>query len=111
MNATSLALGLLIACPAALGGDAPSAGGSTCGRSEGTFFESQVWPNVVAARCVQCHQAGGEAEESSLVLLDPRKLEGHARDEAMARNRDAFARMARMRDGKRSRLLVKATGG
>ena len=46
-----------------------------------------------------------------MILQDPRKLQGHARDEAMRHNRDAFARLARVKEGDQSRLLVKATGG
>src|SRR5262249_2511905 len=39
------------------------------------------------------------------------RLQGDARDDAMRRNRDAFARLARVKEGDESRLLVKATGG
>jgi len=43
--------------------------------------------------------------------LDPRKAQGHAQEEAMRHNRDAFARLAAMKFKDQSRLLVKATGG
>ena len=85
--------------------------GPACTRDGDDSFEREVWDNVGAVRCVQCHQPGSDAEESALILEDPRKLQGHARADAMRHNRDAFARLARAKEGDRSRLLVKATGG
>src|SRR4051812_40370000 len=82
--------------------------GPACARDGDDYFAREVWDNVGALRCVQCHKPGSEAEESELILQDPRKLQGHARDDAMRHNRDAFARLARMKEGDRSRLLVKA---
>lgn len=38
-------------------------------------------------------------------------MQGHARDEALRHNRDAFARMARINEKGQARLLVKASGG
>ncbi|HEX4611866.1 MAG TPA: hypothetical protein VH092_26965, partial [Urbifossiella sp.] len=58
-----------------------------------------------------CHKAGGDAEGSKLVLLDPRKVQGKARDEAMRHNRDVFARMAAAKEKDQSRLLLKVVGG
>src|SRR4051812_12586150 len=83
--------------------------GPACRRDADDSFEREVWDNVGAVRCVQCHKQGSDAEESALILQDPRKLRGNARDDAMRHNRDAFARLARAREGDRSRLLVKAT--
>lgn len=85
--------------------------GPPCGRDGDDDFEKEVWDNVGAVRCVQCHQQGRDAGESGFILRDPRKLRGDARDDAMRRNRDAFARLARVQEDDQPRLLLKATGG
>jgi hypothetical protein len=74
-------------------------------------FVKEVWPKVGAALCVQCHKKGGDAEESKLVLQDPQKAQGHAQEEALRHNRDAFARLAAVKHKDQSRLLVKVAGG
>src|SRR5438105_506647 len=58
------------------------------------FFVKEVWTKVGAALCVQCHIKGGDAEESKLILQDPKKVQGHAQEEALRHNRDAFIRLA-----------------
>ncbi len=107
-----LALCSLIVLPSVGRGEGtkPSSG-PACRRNADDDFETEVWDTVGAARCVQCHQPGGDAEDSRFNLHDPRKLEGRARDDAIRHNRDAFARLARMNEGTQSRLIVKATGG
>ena len=75
------------------------------------YFVKEVWPKVGAALCLQCHKQGGDAEESKLILQDPRKVQGHAQEEALRHNRDAFSRLAAMKHKDQSRLLVKASGG
>jgi hypothetical protein len=74
------------------------------------YFENEVWNKVGAAKCLSCHRKGGDAEESKFLLLDPRKSEGAARDEAMRHNRSAFTRMASARENGKSRILLKVTG-
>ncbi|MFM8274631.1 MAG: hypothetical protein ACKODX_20195, partial [Gemmata sp.] len=75
-----------------------------------TGFESEVWAKVGARKCLTCHKAGGEAEESKFVLTDPQKVDPVARDEAVRHNRAAFAKMAALKEKDQSRLLLKATG-
>ncbi len=82
-----------------------------CSANVDDYFTKEVWAKVGAVLCVQCHKQGGDAEESKLLLKDLRKLQWHAQDEAMRHNRDAFARLARVKEGGKSRLLVKVTGG
>ena len=107
-----LALCSLIAFSAAgRGEDLKPYSGPACSRNGDDYFENEVWDNVAGVRCVQCHRLGSDAEESELILEDPRKLQGDARDDAMRHNRDAFGRLARVKEGDQSRLLVKATGG
>ena len=102
---------LIVLSAGGRGEDIKPYSGPACSRDGDDYFEKEVWDNVGAVRCVQCHKQGGDAEESELILQDPRKLQGHARDDAMRQNRDAFARLARVKEGDQSRLLVKATGG
>ena len=66
--------------------------------------------SVAARDCLKCHKAGGDAEDSKLVLRDPTRVEGAAQTDAMRANREAFASMARVMEGDAPRLLLKATG-
>ncbi len=81
-----------------------------CAASMDNFFEDEVWAKVAARKCLICHKPGGDAEASKLILEDPRKFEGAARDEAMRKNRIAFTRLATIKEKDRSRLLQKAIG-
>src|SRR5437588_11230083 len=65
-----------------------------CAAAVDNYFEDEVWARVGVQKCLTCHKKGGDAEESKFVLLDPRKIAGAAREEAMRHNRAAFARMA-----------------
>src|SRR5262245_22286592 len=113
LRSVALVLCFVLACFAA----APPAKttkpytGAACTASLDDYFTREVWPKVGSALCVSCHKQGGDAEESKLLLRDPRKLTGHARDEALRHNREAFAKMARLKHKDQSRLLVKVTGG
>src|SRR5258708_24309747 len=55
--------------------------------AEDNFFLDEVWTKIAAQACLKCHKAGGDAEDSKLVLQDP------ARDkepgEALRHNRSA----------------------
>src|SRR4051812_24182940 len=57
--------------------------GPACTRVVDDYFAKEVWAKVGAAKCVICHKQGGDAEESKLILRDPRKVTGHAQDEVM----------------------------
>jgi hypothetical protein len=74
------------------------------------FFIDELWPKVGARSCLECHKAGGDAEESDFVLVDPDLSVGTARDEALRHNRDLFAEMARLKSHDESRLLLKTAG-
>ena len=74
------------------------------------YFANEVWAKVAAESCLKCHKAGGDAEDSKLVLLDPARLTGAKRTEALRANRAAFAAMAQVKEGNSTRLLLKATG-
>jgi hypothetical protein len=71
------------------------------------YFADEVWTKVGARTCLECHKAGGDADDSKFILQDPSREPATA----MQHNRDAFARMAVMKKGDKSRILLKATGG
>src|SRR5262249_28754449 len=103
---------LLVLCPDTRGQAQKPYNGPACSRQLDDYFVKEVWTKVGAAVCLQCHKKGGDAEESRLILQDPRKVQGqHAQDEVLRHNRAAFARLAAMKDKDQSRLLVKVTGG
>jgi hypothetical protein len=82
-----------------------------CTRNVDDYFTKEVWAKVGSVLCVNCHREGGDAEGSQFILQDPRKVQGHAQEEALRQNRDAFCRLARAKHRGQSRLLVKVTGG
>jgi hypothetical protein len=84
--------------------------GAGCAAPVDSFFTDEVWARVGAQVCLTCHKKGGDAEDSKLVLEDPRRFDGPARDEAMRHNRDALARMAVIKEKDQSRLLRKVVG-
>jgi hypothetical protein len=102
---------LMVLSSGARGQDNKPYTGPACNRNLDDYFTKEVWPKVGAVLCVQCHIKGGDAEESKLILQDPRKVQGHAQEEAMRHNRDALARLAGVKHKDQSRLLVKVTGG
>src|SRR4051812_17906812 len=90
----SLRLLALLACalaPRAEGADAkPGHDGPACQMAD-DYFADQVWTKVAARSCLECHKAGGDAEDSKLVLQDPAR--GPA---AMQHNREVFVKLALM---------------
>lgn len=108
---------VLVVCSLAAGsahvrGEEPKAyNGPACNRNVDDYFTKEVWAKVGSVWCVNCHKEGGDAEGSRFVLQDPRKVQGHAQDEALRHNREAFVRLARVKQGDQFRLLAKATGG
>ena len=102
---------LMVFISGARGQDSKPNSAPASNRNLDDYFVKEVWPKVGAASCLQCHKKGGDAEESKLILQDPRKVQGHAQEEAMRHNRDVFARLAAVKHKDESRLLVKVTGG
>src|SRR5258708_7270120 len=102
---------LMVLAAAARGQDTKPYNGPASNRNLDDYFVKEVWAKVGAGLCLQCHKKGGDAEKSRLILLDPKKVQGHAQEEALRHNRDAFARLAGLKRKDQSRLLVKASGG
>lgn len=61
-------------------------------------FANEDWAKAAAESCLECHKAGGDAEDSKLVLLGPARLTGTKRTEALRPNRAAFAAMAQVKE-------------
>lgn len=75
-----------------------------------SYFRDEVWAKVAAQHCLKCHKAGGDAEDSKLVLQDPSRDPHPERLVSLQHNRDAFARIAARQNAGKSRLLLKAIG-
>jgi hypothetical protein len=84
--------------------------GAACAAPVDDFFKDQVWGKIGAQICLTCHKKGGDAEESKLVLDDPRRFQGAEQEKALRRNRDALARLAGTSEKDQSRLLLKVVG-
>jgi hypothetical protein len=83
---------------------------TTCAGTVDNYFEDEVWAKVGAQKCLTCHRKGGDAEDSTFILSDPRKSEGAARAEVMRQNREAFTTMAKRMRKDKSRILLKVVG-
>lgn len=103
-------LGGVVSVTAARGDEPTPAPARACAAAGINDFEQEVWAKVGVQKCLTCHRKGGDAEESKFLLIDPRKSEGAARNEAMRQNRAAFARMARVQEKDKSRMLLKVVG-
>lgn len=105
-----LAVGLLLITP--LRAEiAPSTTVVGCAAAVNNFFENEVWTKVASQKCLTCHRKGGEAEDSQFVLVDPKKADAAGRDEVMRANRAVLVKIASLKDGGKSRMLLKVVGG
>lgn len=113
MNCSAIQLALLCALTMTgfVSADEPLMTASAQGcAAVGDFFLTQVWPKVGARTCLKCHVAGGDAEESDFVLLDPARETSAGRAGSLAHNRQAFAKIASRREGDDWLVLGKVTG-
>ncbi|MGY8642233.1 MAG: DUF1592 domain-containing protein [Verrucomicrobiales bacterium] len=69
-------------------------------------FEREVWNKVAAKSCLKCHKAGGDAEESRFVLIDPKV---GPKDAWLAKNRETFDKIAKLKKKGRPLVLQKVT--
>src|SRR3954451_22866822 len=103
----SLRLLALLACVLAQRAGAadtkPGHNGPACVTTD-DYFADELWPKVASRSCLECHKAGGDAEDSKLVLQDPVREPA-----ALEQNRSAFVKLALMQKNGQSRLLLKAT--
>jgi len=68
------------------------------------FFTEEVWGKVGAGKCLKCHKAGGDAEESEFILW------GSTREGFLTHNRAAFTKLATGRKDDQFRMLLKVVG-
>src|SRR5665213_959936 len=87
----------------ARGDDKKVYSGAACIAPVDEFFANEVWAKVGSQSCLECHQTGGDAEDSDFILLDPRKSGGGDQDAALRHNREQFVQMARLKKGDESR--------
>jgi len=98
-----------------LSGQTPP-GQTRCPSSLDFHFEQEVWAQVISRHCLSCHRKGGDAEESSMVFVDPAPLIGQNRTEAVKANLARLTRMVEKQEkgaGEESsqpRLLLKVQG-
>jgi hypothetical protein len=98
-------------CDSAIAGEADVAGfEAKQGGAVDDYFRDEVWAKVAAQNCLKCHKAGGDAEDTKLVLQDPSRDPHPERLVSLQHNRAAFASVAARQTGGKSRLLLKATG-
>jgi hypothetical protein len=102
---------LLIAAAPAWAEEVPLSRDRLCAPAVDRFFADEVWAKVGAQKCLTCHKAGGDAEESQIVLRDPDRSQGSGKADVLRHNREAFVTMAKLKEGDNYKMLVKATGG
>ena len=108
--AVIFAAGMLFAADAR-GEEKKAYTGPACAAPVDDFFTNEVWPKVGAQSCLECHKAGGDAEDSKFVLIDPElSHERDKKDQALRHDRDQFMQMALLKEKDQSRLLLKVTG-
>ncbi len=73
------------------------------------FFADEVWAKVGAKSCLKCHKAGGDAEDSKFILLDPTREA--SLQATLGLNQAIFKKIAALKepDGQ-SRMLLKVVG-
>jgi hypothetical protein len=96
----------LLAAPASFPTEFLPGFDAEAGESFDTFFADEVWAKVGERTCLNCHSAGGDAEESKFLLRDIA-----LQPENLKHNRRSFERLAALKKDGKSRLLVKASGG
>ena len=69
-------------------------------------FESEVWSKVASRSCLKCHKAGGDAEETRFILLDPAVTRNA---DWLTQNQKVFSRIAKLRKNDSPLVLLKVT--
>jgi hypothetical protein len=82
-----------------------------CAAAVDNFFADEMWAKVGSQKCLTCHKKGGDGADSAFKLIDPKKVDGAARENAMRQNAAAFAAMAVAKEKDKSRILQKVVGG
>ena len=102
---------VLAAAARGLAAEEPGSRERPCAQTVDRFFADEVWAKVGAQKCLTCHKVGGDAEESQFVLRDPERSQGSEKEGALRYNREAFGRIAKLKEGDDYRMLLKVAGG
>src|SRR4051794_34837980 len=70
-------------------GEEPKPYAGLCTATIDSHFVDEVWTKVGAQKCLNCHKAGGDAEESKFLLRDPMRVSGDERAAALIHNQRA----------------------
>lgn len=100
---------VLLLATCALAAEKPYTG-PACTAPMDEYFANEVWLKVGLKTCIECHKAGGDAEDSDFILLDPSKLPASAQEQTLRHNRQQFVDMARKKEGDQSFILLKVVG-
>ena len=106
----ALAICSLVLVPAIVSAEEPKSYDG-CTATLDKFFLEEVWAKVGSQKCLTCHKAGGDAEETKFVLLDPQRVTGAEQEKVLRHNHGAFNKIAKLKEGKEYRVLLKVTGG
>lgn len=105
-----LSLSWTVGAQAAAPGSKDGYTGAGCSAPVDDFFVNELWAKVGSQTCIECHKAGGDAEDSKLVLVDLARIPTGERDAALRQNRNQFQQIARVKADDGYRLVLKATG-
>ena len=109
-SSTVFVLAALITAVASAEDSSPCPG-PDCVTEADAWFASEVWVKVGSLQCIKCHKQGGDAEDTRLVLLEMGLAKDDERKKLMARNRNAFTRVAKLNSEEgQSLLLLKVSG-
>src|SRR5688500_14703315 len=87
-------LSFLVFCCSAIAGDAGIAAfEAKHSGAVDNYFRDEVWAKVAAQNCLECHKAGGDAEDTKLVLQDPSRDSHPERLVSLRHNHAAFAQI------------------
>lgn len=78
--------------------------GDTC-VSDNQYFAEKIWAPIVAQKCVSCHNRGGQAKDSGLVL------QSSAEAGYLDSNFEVFKAASTLQQDGQSQVLVMPTGG
>ncbi|MCU0706152.1 MAG: hypothetical protein MUF18_19485 [Fimbriiglobus sp.] len=83
---------------------------ATCAAVVDNFFADEVWAKVGSQKCLTCHKKGGDGADSKFGLVDPKKVDAAAKDDALRQNAAAMAAIAVSKENGKSRMLQKVVG-
>ncbi len=74
------------------------------------YFEMEVWPKVVEAQCIKCHNVRGDAKESRFVFRELQQASPNEHHDWICRNVEIMQQAAQWQSEEGPLLLAKATG-